>query len=214
MDVPGEVQVDLFHRHDLGHAAAGSATFDAEERSGRRLPQTEGDLGANPPESLRQADGARRLPLPCTRARDGGHDNQTPPPTTSQTPQGIEADLGLVRPIGDHLGVQQTEVPADVQHWSKPVRLDGFERLRRLTHDPSCAGCINFDLGFAASSSLTSVFATSSAEPGRSSGSPHRQASRYASISVDPSFIAKASIAAWKRSGSMRFTSPRSSQAL
>src|SRR5205823_934030 len=31
---------------------------------------------------------------------------------------------------------------------------------------------------------------------------------------VEPSFIAKASIAAWKRSGSIRFTSPLASQAL
>src|SRR5205085_10516364 len=50
--------------------------------------------------------------------------------------------------------------------------------------------CINRDLGFAASNSCTSAVATSLAAPGRSLGSSHRQASRYASMSVDPSFMA------------------------
>src|SRR5438132_9376001 len=69
VDVAGEVQVDLLHRHDLGKAAAGAAALDAKERTGRRLPEAERNVGADSSEALRQADGARRLPLPRPRRR-------------------------------------------------------------------------------------------------------------------------------------------------
>src|SRR6266480_6309538 len=214
MDVAGEVEIDFLHGDDLRHAAAGATALDTEQRPGRGLPQTERHAGPDAPEPLGQADGARGLALPCSGRRDRGDDHQLSIRSAFEALQGVEADLGLVRAVGDHLRVQQTELPTNLQYGSKSVRMNGFERFRCLTHAPSCAASISFDLGFAASSSLTSKFATSSAEPARSSVSPQRHASRYASISVDPSFIANASMAAWKRSGSMRFTSPLSSQAL
>ena len=39
VDVAGEVEVEVLHRHDLGHAAAGRAALDAEHRAERRLAQ-------------------------------------------------------------------------------------------------------------------------------------------------------------------------------
>src|SRR5215467_9674458 len=75
-------------------------------------------------------------------------------------------------------------------------------------------GFISLARGLAASRSPITAWSTLSAEPALSSTGPHCQPSRYASMSVDPSFIAYASIATWKRSGSMRFTSSVPSQAL
>ena len=40
VEVAGEVQVDIFHRHDLGVAAAGRAALHAEARAERRLAQS------------------------------------------------------------------------------------------------------------------------------------------------------------------------------
>ena len=39
VDVAGEVEVEVLHRHDLRHAAAGGAALDAEHRAERRLAQ-------------------------------------------------------------------------------------------------------------------------------------------------------------------------------
>ena len=40
-EVPGEVQVDVFHRHDLGVAAAGGAALHPEHRTERGLAQAD-----------------------------------------------------------------------------------------------------------------------------------------------------------------------------
>jgi hypothetical protein len=47
--VAGEMQVELFHRHDLGIAAAGRAALDAEDRSERGLAQAEHRATAQQP---------------------------------------------------------------------------------------------------------------------------------------------------------------------
>ena len=41
VDVAGEVEVEVLHRHDLGQAAAGGAALDAEHRPERRLAQAQ-----------------------------------------------------------------------------------------------------------------------------------------------------------------------------
>ncbi len=97
VDVAGEMQVDLLHRHDLGHAASGPTALDAEERTGRRLAQAECDLRADPSQSLGQADRARG---------DRRNDNQLALGPLLEPFQRVETDLGLVRAVGDELGLQ------------------------------------------------------------------------------------------------------------
>src|SRR5206468_10796471 len=129
--------------------------------------------------------------------------------------QHVEADLCLVRTVPDHVGLEKPELPSPLHDRAETVGLNDVERLRSLAHAfIDGGGLINVVRGLAASNSLTTALATSSGEPARSRSSSQRQASRYSSMPVEPSFIAKASIAAWKRSGSIRFTSPLSSQAL
>src|SRR5713226_2792478 len=73
--------------------------------------------------------------------------------------------------------------------------LAGLELFEKVAHE-DWSGYMIRDLGLAASSSVITAVSTSSGEPGRSSTGPQRQPSRYASMSVEPSFIAYASIAA------------------
>src|SRR5207253_9454813 len=159
-------------------AAAGAAALDAKEWTGRRLPEAERNVGADSSEPLRQADGARRLPLPRPRRRDRRDDDQPAIRPILQPLQGIEADLGLIRPVGDQLGLQQAECLADFHDRPEAAGLGQIEGSRRLAHVASFVGFINADRGLAASSSSTMAVATSAAEPDRSWGSPQRQPSR------------------------------------
>ena len=54
VDVAGEVEVHVLHRHDLRVAAAGRAALDAEDRAERRLAQAQRDVLAEVPEPLRE----------------------------------------------------------------------------------------------------------------------------------------------------------------
>src|ERR1700724_727969 len=161
VNVAGEMQVDLLHRDDLGHAAPGAATLDAEERPRRRLPQAEGDVGSNSSEPLRQADRARRLSLPRPGRGDRGDDDQTTVRPALEAFQGIEADLRLVRSVGDQLRLPQPELLADLHDRAEAALLGDVERPGGLAH--GCSGFISFVRGLAASSSLTTAVATSSA---------------------------------------------------
>src|SRR3989442_7041518 len=129
VNVAREVEVDFLHRHDLRHATTGAATLDAKQRPGRGLPQAERNIGTNASKALREADRARRLALPRPRRGNRRDDDQLSIRSAFEALQGIEADLGLVWAVRDHLRVQQTELPTNLQHRSKSVRLNGFERL-------------------------------------------------------------------------------------
>ena len=61
--IAGEMQVDVFHRDDLGPAAAGSAALDAEDRTEGRLAQGEADVLAFKLERIGQTDGNGGLAL-------------------------------------------------------------------------------------------------------------------------------------------------------
>src|SRR5206468_601681 len=153
--------------------------------------QAKRDAGTDPPQPLRQADGTRRLAFSRPGRRDRGDDHQLTIGTARQPLQDLEADLRFERSVRDHLGLEQPELPANLHDRSETTGLDDVKRLCGLAHaciDPG--GSINVERGLAASNSLTSAPATSSGEPARSPSSPQRQASRYASMPVDPSFIA------------------------
>ena len=76
MKVAREVQVDVFHRNDLGIAAAGSTALDAENRAKRRLAQSDDGFLALPGKRITQTNGGRGLALACSGGVDGRDQNQ------------------------------------------------------------------------------------------------------------------------------------------
>ena len=78
VDVAGEVEVHVLHRHDLRVAAAGGAALDPEDGAERRLAQAEHRALADVPEALGQRDGRRRLALAGLGRRDRGDVDQLP----------------------------------------------------------------------------------------------------------------------------------------
>ena len=72
VDVAGEVEVHVLHRHHLGVAAAGRAALDPEDGAERCLAETQHRPLADLAESLRQRDRRRRLSLAGGRGRDRG----------------------------------------------------------------------------------------------------------------------------------------------
>ncbi len=56
MEVTGEVQVDVFHRHDLGITATCGTTFHAETGTEARLTQSDNRFLTNPAQTVAQAN--------------------------------------------------------------------------------------------------------------------------------------------------------------
>ena len=74
--VPGEVEIDVLHRHHLGIAAAGGAALDAEHRPQGGLPQGHHGISADPPQPVRQPYRSGGLAFPGRGGGDSGHQNQ------------------------------------------------------------------------------------------------------------------------------------------
>ena len=70
VDVAGEVEVEVLHRHDLRVAGACGAALDPEHRAERGLAQAEHGVAADVAEALRQRDGGRGLAFAGLRRRD------------------------------------------------------------------------------------------------------------------------------------------------
>ena len=76
MEVAGEVQVDVLHRHDLGIAAAGSSALDAEDGPQGGLAQRDDHVLADLAHAVGQAHGRGGLALARRRRRDGRHEDE------------------------------------------------------------------------------------------------------------------------------------------
>ena len=71
VEIAGEMQVDLLHRHDLRIAAAGGAPLHAEARAKRRLAQRDHGALADLPKAVAEPDRRRRLAFAGGRRIDG-----------------------------------------------------------------------------------------------------------------------------------------------
>src|SRR6185436_291899 len=69
--VAGEVQVDIFHRHNLGVAAARRAAFAAEAGAERRFTKCDDGALADAVQAVAEADRSRRLAFAGRRWADG-----------------------------------------------------------------------------------------------------------------------------------------------
>src|SRR6185436_10112789 len=95
-----EVQVDVFHRHDLRVAAAGRAALDAEHGPQRGLAQADEGLLADVVERVAQADRGGGLALARGRRADRGDQDQLAVLLRLQRVQVLERNLGLVVAVG------------------------------------------------------------------------------------------------------------------
>ena len=115
VDVPGQVEVEVLHGHDLGIAAAGGAALDAEGRPHAGLADDGDDLLAQVgAEGLAQADRRRRLALAERRRRDGRHVDVMAQGPVLEPVEDVEVDLGL------ELAVEVEVVLAEAETGRRP----------------------------------------------------------------------------------------------
>ena len=76
VEVAGEMQVDILHRHHLGVSAARRAALDAEHRPQRRLAQRYHHILAPQRQRVGQAHRGSGLALASRRGVDGRHQHQ------------------------------------------------------------------------------------------------------------------------------------------
>jgi len=94
-EIAGEVQIDVFHRHDLGEASACRAALHAEDRPQARFAQADDGFLADLVQGVAEANGGRVLPSPAgwTQRR---HEDQLAVGLIFQARDVIERDLRLV----------------------------------------------------------------------------------------------------------------------
>ncbi len=112
VDVAGEVEVEVLHRHHLGEAAAGGPALDPEHRPQRGLAQAEDGVAADIAHALGQRHRGRRLPLPrLGRGHPGDADELRVGPIGEALDR-IQGDLRLEPPVGlDLLGLEAEPAP-------------------------------------------------------------------------------------------------------
>ena len=100
MEVAGEVEVDVLHRHDLRVAAAGRAALHPEAGAKRRLADADDRLLADVVQRIAKADRGRGLALARRRWGDGGDEDQLAVGPVGEPGDIVERDFGLVMPVG------------------------------------------------------------------------------------------------------------------
>ncbi|GJE30649.1 hypothetical protein LDDCCGHA_0818 [Methylobacterium oxalidis] len=96
VEVAGEVQVDLLHRHDLRLAAARSTPLHAEAGAERGLAQADHGLLADAVQRVAEADRRRRLAFAGRRRADRGHEDELALGPALQARDVAVVDLGDV----------------------------------------------------------------------------------------------------------------------
>ena len=108
VEVAREMQVDVFHRHDLRVAAAGGPALHAEHRPKRRLAQRENRVLAELPKRLRHPHGDRRLPFSRRRGIDARHEHEFS--LGRALLERAQRDLCLVPPVQLQIVVRQPQL--------------------------------------------------------------------------------------------------------
>lgn len=115
VEVAGQVQVELLHRHDLRPPAARRAALDPERRAHRGLADRDGGPASGPGHRLAQPDGRGGLALAERGRRDRGDDHVLGPGAVGEGVDRVEADLrhvaavrfqqvGVQAHVGGHVG--------------------------------------------------------------------------------------------------------------
>ena len=111
VEVAGEVEIDVVHRHDLRVAAAGSAALHAEHRAEAGFANAERDFLLHAPERLRESDGDGALPFAGRRGIRRRDDDEA---AADRTLRDLERDLRLVLAVEIELVALEPELGGDV----------------------------------------------------------------------------------------------------
>ena len=133
VEVAGEVEVELLHRHDLRVAAARRAALDAERRPHRRLADRDDPALADVRERLPEADRGGRLALAQRRRGDRGHDDVLRARPVGHRLDGVQLDLRDVVAVHLQQLERQVHLPGHVVQGLQRRRLRDVE-VRRNAH--------------------------------------------------------------------------------
>ncbi len=114
VEVAGEMQVDVFHRHDLRVSAARCAALDAEAGPERGLAQRHDRLLADAVEAVSEADCRRRLALAGRRRVDGRDEDQLAVLVALDLVDVVERQLGLGPAVGNKRGGRHADLGGDL----------------------------------------------------------------------------------------------------
>ena len=114
MNIAGQMQVEVFHRHDLGISAARRAALDPEGRAHAGLPDAGEGLFPELVQGLGQADGGGGLPLAQRGGGDGGDVDIVPVGLVLQPVPHIEMDLGFSAAIVFEVVFGETDAGRDL----------------------------------------------------------------------------------------------------
>ena len=141
MDVARQMQVEIFHRHGLAIAAAGSAALDAEGRSLRGLANAGKDALAQVcAQRLAEADRRGRFAFAQRRRRDCSHIDILALRAVLELFDNVEMDLGFVFTVEVEIVFGQTNLRGNFHDGSQRGGLrdidiagNGFE-IGKLRH--------------------------------------------------------------------------------
>ncbi len=127
VEVAGEVEVEILHRHDLGEPAAGRAALDAEDRPQRRLAQAQHRLLADRAQALRERHRRGRLALARLGRRDRRDTHDLGVGSALQSIDRAQADLGLVFTVEIDLVFLEPHLQGDIHDRSEDRFLRNLE---------------------------------------------------------------------------------------
>ena len=132
VDVAGEVEVEVLHRHDLGVAAAGRAALDPEHGAERGLAQAEHGPASDPGEPLRESDRDGRLAFTARGRGDGADADELSLRGAGEPVEHGKLDLRLRAPVRLELVGIEPQLGGDLGDRAQHGRLGDLEtRLRR-----------------------------------------------------------------------------------
>ncbi len=113
VEITGEVEVDVHHRHDLGVATACRPTLDPEHGAQARLPEAESNPLVTQTQGVGEPHRHSRLSFTRRGRARAGHEDQ---PAASGLPvaERVQADLGLVAAEQLQVGLLETELGRDL----------------------------------------------------------------------------------------------------
>ena len=114
VEITGEMQVDVFHRHDLRITAASRTTLDAEARPKRRLAQADRCLLADVIETIAKSDRRCRLAFARRRRVDRGDEDQLAILAALKRFDELSRNLSFVMPVGQQMLGRNAKLRADV----------------------------------------------------------------------------------------------------
>ncbi|GAA2842231.1 hypothetical protein GCM10010836_39970 [Aminobacter aminovorans] len=139
MEVAGEVEVHVLHRHDLGITATGGTALDAEVRPKRRFTDTDDRLLADAVEAVTEADRGGGLAFAGRRRVDRGDQDQLAVLVLARIGNELGRDLRLVVAIRQQMLGRNADLGADLLDLLLLRRAGDLDVGLEFGHDGSSA---------------------------------------------------------------------------